>query len=188
MYHTPQGTGWIEVICGPMFSGKTTELLRRLNRARMAGKSYSLFKPAIDSRYSSTDVVSHDRYSMPAHTIDPGLEFLTSTLGSHRSSVIGIDEVQFFTSPILVEQLKMMADQGKIIIVSGLDQDYRGVGFGPMPALLAEAEYVTKLSAVCVQCGNPAGRTHRILGGINQVEVGGVDRYEARCRRCHEAK
>ncbi len=177
----PEDTGWIEVITGCMFSGKTEELIRRLRRAKIARLEVKIFKPALDNRYSDEEIVSHDLHSIPSLTIEKAEEILKLSAGAN---VVGIDEAQFFDSSI-VEICNKLADQGKRVIVAGLDQDYRGEPFEPMPKLLAIAEYVTKTLAICTVCGNPADRTQRKTTNKSRVLVGAADLYEARCRKCH---
>ncbi len=177
----PKETGWIEVIAGCMFSGKTEELIRRLRRATIAKQKVKIFKPKIDNRYSSSDIVSHSEQSLPSILIDDINEVLNS---SDDADVIGIDEAQFFSSDI-VNVCNQLANSGKRIIIAGLDQDYRGIPFEPMPQLLAIAEYITKTLAICMVCGNPADKTQRKTESAERVIVGAADIYEARCRKCH---
>ena len=177
----PKETGWIEVIAGCMFSGKTEELIRRLRRATIAKQKVKIFKPKIDNRYSSSDIVSHSEQSLPSILIDDINEVLNS---SDDADVIGIDEAQFFSSDI-VNVCNQLANNGKRIIIAGLDQDYRGIPFEPMPQLLAIAEYITKTLAICMVCGNPADKTQRKTESAERVIVGAADIYEARCRKCH---
>ncbi|MFH1263234.1 MAG: thymidine kinase [Pseudomonadota bacterium] len=179
--NTPRDTGWIEVICGSMFSGKTEELIRRIKRARIAKQKTIIFKPQIDIRYSAEHVVSHDQQKAEAIQVADASEILEKAEEYH---VIGIDEAQFFKNN-LAEVCNKLANRGKRVIVAGLDQDYRGAPFDPMPALLAIAEYITKDLAICVVCGNPANRTQRISAQTERIVVGASDSYEARCRRCH---
>lgn len=182
----PHGTGWIEVICGPMFSGKTEELLRRLRRVKIARQKLEVFKPEIDQRYSVREVVSHNDTRIGATPVRAAAGLLE--LISPDTEVVGIDEAQFFDEQI-VDVADELATNGLRVIVAGLDTDYRGVPFEPMPQLIARAEHVTKLLAICVRCGNPANRSHRVAGGEARVEVGAKERYEAVCRRCfHEAR
>ncbi len=176
----PQNTGWIEVICGSMFSGKTEELIRRLRRAQIARQSVAIFKPIIDVRYSVEHIVSHSGASLPSITVTHASEILPLAEGT---DVIGIDEAQFFDAGIL-GVVNTLADQGKRVIVAGLDQDYLGQPFDPMPQLLAIAEYITKTLAICVVCGNPANRTQRVTASDARVLVGAAEAYEARCRHC----
>ncbi len=177
----PKNIGWIEVIAGCMFSGKTEELIRRLRRAKIAKQKVQIFKPRIDNRYSISDIVSHSEQSLPSILIDDIKEIF---LYAKDAEVIGIDEAQFFSNDI-VEVCNKLASEGKRIIVAGLDQDYRGVPFEPMPQLLAIAEYITKTLAICVVCGNPADKTQRKTTSAERVVVGASDIYEARCRKCH---
>jgi thymidine kinase len=177
----PKETGWIEVIAGCMFSGKTEELIRRLRRAKIAKQNVKIFKPRIDNRYSHSDIVSHSEQSLPSILIDDINEVLKY---SDDAEVIGIDEAQFFSSDI-AEICNKLANEGKRVIIAGLDQDYRGIPFEPMPQLLAIAEYITKTLAICVVCGNPADKTQRKTESSERVIVGASDIYEARCRKCH---
>ena len=177
----PKDTGWIEVIAGCMFSGKTEELIRRLRRAQIAKQNVKIFKPKIDVRYSDSDIVSHSEQSLPSILISDINEVLEH---SKDAQVIGIDEAQFFSIDI-VEVCNQLANSGKRVIVAGLDQDYRGIPFEPMPQLLAIAEYITKTLAICMACGNPADKTQRKTTSGERVIVGASDIYEARCRKCH---
>ncbi len=176
----PHDTGWIEVICGSMFSGKTEELIRRLRRAQIAKQRVAIFKPSIDTRYSQNHIVSHNEQSLPSVVVHDPTEIL---LLSSDATVIGIDEAQFFGLG-LVPVCEELADKCKRVIVAGLDQDYRGEPFEPIPQLLAIAEYITKTLAICVVCGNPANRTQRVSKSTERVLVGAMDVYEARCRKC----
>ena len=178
---SPKDTGWIEVICGCMFSGKTEELIRRLKRAEIAKMDVRIFKPRIDTRYSVNEIVSHSEKSMPSELVDNAEEILEK---SKDAQVVGIDEAQFFNSN-LVDVCEKLADAGKRVIVAGLDQDYKGVPFDPIPQLLGIAEYITKTLAICVECGNPANRTQRKVVSSERVLVGAADSYDARCRKCH---
>lgn len=178
----PRNVGWIEVICGPMFSGKTEELIRRIRRAQIARQRVAIFKPRIDNRYSSDHIVSHDEQRIPSTAVSTAAEILVK---SAHAQVVGIDEAQFFDEE-LVGVCETLAAQGKRVIVAGLDQDYRGKPFEPIPQLLAVAEYITKTLAICVKCGNPANRTQRITQARERVLVGAEDVYEARCRHCFE--
>jgi thymidine kinase len=182
MYPTPQGTGWIEVIAGSMFSGKTEELIRRLRLASYARRQVAIFKPRIDDRYSETEIVSHNRSSLPSFVIVEAKEIL---LHAGEAEVVGIDEVHFLTTDV-IDICEDLADAGKRVIVAGLDQDYRGRPFEPMPHLMAIAEYVTKVHAICVRCGNPANRSQRLVDRSARIVVGAAESYEARCRRCFE--
>jgi thymidine kinase len=177
----PKETGWIEVIAGCMFSGKTEEMIRRLRRAQIAKQNVRIFKPKIDLRYSETSIASHNLQSLPCILIEDINEVFNHIT---EAQVIGIDEAQFFSSDIIAVCNKL-ADSGKRVIVAGLDQDYKGVPFEPMPQLLAIAEYITKTLAICVECGNPADKTQRKTASTERVIVGASDFYEARCRRCH---
>jgi len=182
---TPRDTGWIEVICGSMFSGKTEELIRRLKRARIARLRVQVFKPRIDDRYSRSEIGSHTGARFDSIPVERAEEILTRL--DPRTEVVGIDEAQFFGEE-LVAVCEELANRGLRVIVAGLDQDYTGAPFEPIPSLLAVAEYIDKILAICVRCGNPANRSQRIAGGDAQVEVGASDRYEARCRRCFDAE
>ena len=175
-------TGWIEVITGSMFSGKTEELIRRVHRVQFARQKVQVFKPAIDDRYSVDNIVSHNKMEIPSFNVS-NVEQIRQKLDPD-TQVIAIDEVQFFEDGV-VELATELADSGKRVIVAGLDQDYRGLPFGPMPQFLAIAEYVTKNLAICVKCGNPANRTQRLVENREQVLIGETESYEARCRDCH---
>lgn len=177
--------GWIEVICGSMFSGKTEELIRRIKRAQIAKQKAQIFKPLIDDRYSVNHVTSHSSLKISAQTIQNPEEMLN--LLEDNTRIVGVDEAQFFT-PSVVDICHRLANRGLRVIVAGLDMDYRGVPFGPMPMLMATAEYVTKIQAICTVCGNPATRTQRrkLEQESGQILVGADEFYEARCRRCYE--
>ncbi len=177
----PRNTGWIEVICGCMFSGKTEELIRRIRRAQIAKQTVAIFKPRMDTRYSTEHIVSHSEQSLTSQAVDDAKEILAL---SQHAQVVGIDEAQFFKGN-LVEVCEALANQGKRVVVAGLDQDYRGKPFDPIPHLLAVAEYITKTLAICVVCGNPADRTQRKTPQQDRVLIGAKDIYEARCRHCH---
>ena len=175
--------GWIEVICGSMFSGKTEELIRRLKRARIANLKVEIFKPAIDIRYDETKVVSHDSNAIQSTPIDNSQTILLMADGV---DVIGIDEAQFFDDQIM-HVCETLAQRGTRVIVAGLDMDYKGNPFGQMPNLLAVADYITKLHAICVRCGNIANISYRLKAERPQVLLGEKDVYEPRCRKCaHE--
>ncbi len=177
----PKDTGWIEVITGCRFSGKTEELIRRLRRAQIAKQKVKIFKPKIDPRYADDSIVSHIEQSLPSiqiKDINAAIEL------SNDAQLIGIDEAQFFSEDI-INVCTELADKGKRVIVAGLDQDYRGIPFEPIPHLLAIAEYITKSLAICVECGNPADKTQRKTASSERVIVGASDIYEARCRKCH---
>lgn len=172
--------GWIEVICGSMFSGKTEELIRRLNRARIARQNVEIFKPAIDTRYDEEEVVSHDANSITSTPVTSSSSIL---LLSHDVDVVGIDEAQFFDLE-LPAVCNKLANQGIRVVVAGLDMDYLGVPFGPMPALMAVAETITKVHAVCIRCGDLAQFSHRIVKDDSLVHLGETDSYEPLCRKC----
>lgn len=174
--------GWIEVICGPMFSGKTEELLRRLRRAELARQPVQVFKPRIDDRYSESHIVSHSAASMGAFAVGDTDELARSV--SIEARVVGIDEAQFFDTD-LVALVERLASHGTRVLLAGLDQDYLGRPFEPMPQLLAVAECITKTLAICARCASPAGRSQRLSAAGDRVVVGAAETYEARCRRCH---
>ncbi|MBU1097121.1 MAG: thymidine kinase [Ignavibacteriae bacterium HGW-Ignavibacteriae-2] len=180
-HFVPADTGWVEVIVGCMFSGKTEELIRRLRRAQIAKLDVKIFKPEIDQRYSKSSIVSHSEQALASILVKSSSEILEL---AGNASVIGIDEGQFFDNE-LINVCNILADKGVRVIVAGLDQDYRGIPFEPMHQLLAIAEYITKTLAICVVCGNPAGRTQRTIKSGERVLVGAVDSYEARCRKHH---
>ena len=173
-------SGWIEVVCGSMFSGKTEELIRRLNRARIAKQKVEVFKPAVDTRYDKEDVVSHDASKSTSTPVENAMQIL---FYADDFEVVGIDEAQFF-GPELVNVCNELAKQGKRVIVAGLDMDYLGKPFGPIPQLLASAEYVTKVHAICMRCGNLANYSHRTIKDDNLVVIGETDAYEPLCRQC----
>lgn len=177
----PNNIGWIEVVTGCMFSGKTEELIRRLRRAKIARQNVIIFKPEIDNRYSKKEIVSHSSQTLPSVVINSCSDILNKSEDAH---VVGIDEAQFFSND-LIDVCNELADKGKRVIVAGLDQDYKGVPFEPIPQLLAIAEYITKTLAICVKCGNPADKTQRTIASKDRVVVGASDSYEARCRKCH---
>ena len=180
-HQLPKDIGWIEVITGCMFSGKTEELIRRLRRAQIAKQKIKIFKPNIDKRYAENSIVSHNEQSLPSIIIEDTSDIIKLSVDAQ---VIGIDEAQFFDEKI-VKVCNQLASEGKRVIVAGLDQDYRGNPFEPMPQLLAIAEYITKQHAICVVCGNPADKTQRKTFSAMRVVVGAADIYEARCRKCH---
>lgn len=182
LHDSPKDTGWIEVIVGCMFSGKTEELIRRLRRAEIAKQKVVVFKPKIDNRYSSDHIVSHSEAKLKSLVVENSKEVEQL---AQDAQVIGIDEGQFFDAGI-VDVVERLANQGKRVLIAGLDQDYRAKPFEPMPQLLAIAEYITKTLAICVVCGNPADRTQRTTQSSERVLVGAKDSYEARCRRCFE--
>ena len=175
--------GWIEVICGPMFSGKSEELIRRLRRAEIARQRVQIFKPIIDQRYASDQIVSHDDGRIHAVAVNNAAE-VESRLDL-RTEVIGIDEAQFLGAA-MVEFVVRLADMGKRVVIAGLDTDYLGRPFHPMPELLAVADEITKTLAICMQCGNPAKHTQRLIANEDLIVVGAAGMYEARCRRCFE--
>lgn len=173
--------GRIEVVCGSMFSGKTEELLRRVNRARIARQKVEIYKPVIDTRYSDDEVVSHDSNAVVSTPVENSQAIL---LLSSEADVVGIDEAQFFDEG-LVDVCNQLADAGKRVIIAGLDMDFKGNPFGPMPQLCAIAEDVTKVHAICVRCGNLAHISHRIVAGEKQVMLGELQEYEPLCRHCY---
>lgn len=177
---TGKKRGWIEVISGCMFSGKTEELIRRLKRAQLAGQKVEIFKPGIDTRYAQEDIVSHDANRIRSTPVEHCGNILLMASGM---DVVGIDEAQFFDGGLL-EVADELARQGARVIIAGLDKDYKGSPFGPMPALLATAEYITKLHAICVKCGDTASFSYRKPKIDDQVLLGEKDVYEPRCRNC----
>ena len=178
MYRTPSGTGWIEVIAGCMFSGKTEELIRRIRRAQYGRQTVVVFKPRIDDRYSVDSVGSHSGTRLRSIQVDSSAD-IRAQVGA--AQVVGIDEAQFLDDA-LVDLCEELANEGRRVIVAGLDLDFRGEPFGPMPRLLCKAEYIQKAHAVCVICGNPADRSQRLVAQSDTVLVGESDSYEARCR------
>jgi len=176
-----QGKGRIELICGSMFSGKTEELIRRMKRARFAKQRVEIFKPALDTRYSEVDIVSHDSNSIPSTPVDSSASIL---LFSSEMDVVGIDEAQFFDEG-LVDVCNQLAANGVRVIVAGLDMDYKGVPFGPIPNLCAIADEVTKVHAICVKCGSLAYLTHRTVIDSKRILLGEESMYEPLCRSCH---
>lgn len=180
--------GWIEVICGGMFAGKTEELIRRITRIQLAKREVIVFKPVIDNRYGKDDVVSHSQRRIKSIAINNSSELLDHL--DHLPYAVAIDEAQFFDEKI-IEVAEYLADHGVRVIIAGLDRDFRGEPFGVMPDFLARAEYVTKLQAICQVCGEPATRTQRIIDGQPAyyddpiILVSAKEKYEARCRRCH---
>jgi thymidine kinase len=185
VHHFPKDIGWIEVICGSMFSGKTEELIRRIKRAVYGKQKVQVFKPKLDIRYDDTAVVSHSQIKLVSTPIDRAEEIFYSL--DPQTQVVGIDEVQFFGSEV-VPVCEALAARGIRVICAGLDQDYQGKPFEPMPHLLAVAEYITKELAICVVCGNPANRSQRLISRDERVVVGAAGAYEARCRKCHVTK
>ena len=182
-------SGWVEVICGSMFSGKSEELIRRVRRTQFAKQSIMVFKPKLDDRYSINEVVSHNGTSVLARPVGTSADILNATTAD--IDVVAIDEAQFFDEGLIVVA-QQLADSGHRVIIAGLDQDFRGEPFGPMPKILAIAEQVTKLHAVCAVCGAPASRTQRLINGQPAcygdpvILVGAAEAYEARCRHHHE--
>ncbi len=176
--------GWIEVICGSMFSGKTEELIRRLKRAKIAKQKVEIFKPAVDVRYDEEEVVSHDASSIQSSPVESSSQIL---LMVNDVDVVGIDEAQFF-DPELISVCNQLANSGIRVIIAGLDMDFTGKPFGPIPALLASAEYVTKVHAICIRCGNLAQYSHRTIEGDKLVVLGETESYEPLCRRCFNDK
>jgi len=176
-----QRSGWIEVVCGCMFSGKTEELIRRLRRAKIANQKVEIFKPKIDTRYDDTEVVSHNSNSIHSTPISDPKEILELC---NDCNVVGVDEAQFFGAEI-TDVCQELALRGIRVIVAGLDMDFKGVPFGPMPNLLAVAEYITKVHAICQHCGNLATHSYRLTAEGDQVLLGEKDSYEPRCRTCY---
>jgi len=181
--HQRVNLGWIEVICGSMFSGKSEELIRRLRRAQIAKQRVQIFKPKLDNRFSDDHIVSHSDMKLKSQLVNSASAILEAL--DSRAQVVGIDEAQFFDME-LVAVCNKLADMGKRVIVAGLDQDYRGRPFDPMPQLLSIAEYITKTLAICMRCGAPANRTQRTVENADRVLVGATESYEARCRLCYE--
>ena len=184
-------SGWLEVITGPMYCGKSEELIRRIKRVKIAQKNIKVFKPLIDNRYSNDNVVSHSGKSVEAVPVDHPEEIFNKI--SEEIDVIAIDEIQFF-HPDIVEICERLANSGVRVILAGLDRDFRGEPFNPVPELMARAEYIDKLHAICVECGEPATRTQRLIDGKpasyddEVILVGADEVYEARCRSCHKVK
>ena len=174
-------SGWVEVITGSMFSGKSEELIRRLRRAKIGRQKVQIFKPKVDVRSGEAEIVSHSDMKMPSQAVGSAQEILAAV--AEDTEVVGIDEGQFFDAS-LVEVVDQLANRGLRVIVAGLDQDYRGRPFEPMPQLMAVAEYVDKTLAICLKCGAPANRSQRIVQATDRVVVGGANQYEARCRGC----
>ncbi len=182
MQNTPKDIGWIEVICGSMFSGKTEELIRRVKRALYGKQEVQVFKPKIDQRYDVASVVSHSQHKVISTPVERAEEVFYHL--RPQTDVVAIDEVQFFGSEI-VPVCEALANRGLRVICAGLDQDYQGRPFEPMPQLMAVAEFVTKQLAICMVCGNPSHRSQRLVPKGERVVVGAAESYEARCRRCH---
>jgi thymidine kinase len=179
----PNQQGWIEVIVGSMFSGKSEELIRRLRRAQIARQNVQIFKPDVDTRYSHEHIVSHSEMRIPSVPVATARELLSQV--EPNTEVVGIDEGQFFDAE-LPAVCNALADQGKRVIVAGLDKDFLGKPFEPMPQLLAIAEYITKTLAICMVCGNPANHTQRLVPSGDRVLLGATGTYEARCRKCFD--
>ena len=173
-------SGWIEVVCGSMFSGKTEELIRRLNRAKIAKQKVEIFKPAVDTRYDEEDVVSHDENKVSSTPVQNASQIL---FYAEDFEVVGIDEAQFFGNE-LVDVCDELAKKGKRVVVAGLDMDYLGKPFGPIPLLMATAEFVTKVHAICMRCGNLASYSHRTIKNDKLVVLGETESYEPLCRKC----
>ncbi len=180
----PERKGWIEVICGSMFSGKTEELIRRLKRVKIANRKVKIFKPSIDTRYHSEKIVSHDENYIHSIPVSSSYQILDRV---EDTDVVGIDEAQFFDNQ-LPEVCTTLAKRGIRVIIAGLDMDYQGKPFGVMPMLMSDAEYVTKVHAICVQCGNIANYSHRTIVNEEQVLLGAKNNYEPLCRHCYYAK
>lgn len=178
-----QASGSLEVIAGSMFSGKSEELIRRVRRAQIARQQVQIFKPRIDARYAEDHIVSHSEMKLASEVVDSARQIEERTRPD--TEVVGIDEAQFFDQS-LVEVVSRLADRGVRVIVAGLDQDYMGRPFDPMPQLMAVAEYVTKTLAICMLCGAPANRSQRLVAATDRVVVGGANQYEARCRACFQ--
>ena len=189
--HHELKTGWIELICGSMFSGKTEELIRRVKRAQIARQKVQVFKPRLDDRYATARVSSHDGLHLEATPVENAAEIMAQV--DPDTTVVAVDEVQFFDWEI-ADVAQALADAGKRVILAGLDMDFRGEPFGPVPLLMAQAEKVDKLNAICVICGAPASRTQRLINGEPAsyddpvILVGASEVYEARCRACHQVR
>ena len=178
----PKNSGWIELICGPMFSGKTEELIRRLVRAQFAKQEVAIFKPKTDNRYSDDYIVSHNKRKIKSIILESSDEIYEY---KDKADVFGIDEAQFFDTN-LIYVCNDLAKSGKRVVIAGLDKDYAAKAFGPIQQLIVDAEYVTKVNAICMVCGDPASFTQRISSEKDLVVVGETDKYEARCRKCFE--
>ena len=180
---TPINSGWIEVICGPMFSGKTEELIRRLVRAQIAKQKVAIFKPISDNRYENNYIVSHNQRKIKSIQVKHTSIILTYR---DKADVFGIDEAQFFDNSIL-DVCQDLANHGKRVVVAGLEKDFLANSFGPMSKIMVDAEYITKVNAICMHCGDPANYSHRISKETKQVVLGEADKYEALCRRCYHS-
>ena len=178
------GQGWVEVICGPMFSGKTEELIRRVRRAKFAKQRVLVFKPLIDNRFAVEKVVSHSEQEYQARPLNYSYEVFDSGAMNESPKVVAFDEAQFF-DPDLIEVVDRLAAQGRRVIVAGLDLDSNALPFGPMPQVMARAEYITKLQSVCMGCGEPGSRTFRTVESTEQVVIGGSESYKTLCRPCY---
>ncbi|MDD2774288.1 MAG: thymidine kinase [Elusimicrobiales bacterium] len=183
MLPTPSSVGWIEVVCGSMFSGKTQELIRRLRLATIAKQRVQVFNSALDVRYGKDHIISHDQSKIPCKPVRSSAALLKNVAAD--TQVVGIDEIHFFDAGI-VDACETLAAQGKRVITAGLDQDYKGKPFDNTAKLMAVAEYVTKNLAICMVCGNPANRSQRLSENKKRIDVGAADKYEARCRKCHK--
>ena len=180
----PRGGGWIEVICGSMFSGKTEELIRRLNRAKIARQRVEIFKPAVDTRYNEENVVSHNETAIKSTPVQAASQII---LLANDVDVVGIDEAQFFDNE-LAAVCNILANDGIRVIIAGLDMDFLGQPFGPIPSIMSTAEYVTKVHAICMECGNLAQYSHRLVEDDSLVLLGETDRYVPLCRKCYLVK
>tara|TARA_A100001011_G_scaffold400802_1_gene519098 strand:+ start:1156 stop:1707 length:552 start_codon:yes stop_codon:yes gene_type:complete len=178
----PKNSGWIELICGPMFSGKTEELIRRLVRAQFAKQEVAIFKPKTDNRYSEDYIVSHNKRKIKSIIVESSEEIYKF---KNKADVFGIDEAQFFDTNV-IDVCNQLAKSGKRVVIAGLDKDYAAKSFGPIQQLMVDAEYVTKVNAICMSCGDPASFTQRISTEKDLVVVGETDKYEARCRKCFQ--
>ena len=178
----PKKSGWIELICGPMFSGKTEELIRRLVRAQFAKQKVAIFKPKTDNRYSEDYIVSHNKRKIKSIILESSEEIYKF---KNKADVFGIDEAQFFDTNV-IDVCNQLAKSGKRVVIAGLDKDYAAKSFGPIQQLMVDAEYVTKVNAICMSCGDPASFTQRISTEKDLVVVGETDKYEARCRKCFQ--
>ncbi len=181
LHNLPRESGWIEVVCGSMFSGKTQELIRRLRLAKIARQKLQVFNSALDDRYGKDHIISHDQSKIPCTAVKTAADILKAV--EEDTEVVGIDEIHFF-GPEIVDVCQKLADSGRRVVVAGLDQDYRGQPFENTARLMAVAEYVTKNLAICVVCGNPANRSQRLSNSTERIEVGAANKYEARCRKC----
>ena len=179
---SPKNSGWIEVICGPMFSGKTEELIRRLVRAQFAKQKVAIFKPKTDNRYSDDYIVSHNKRKIKSIILESSKQIENY---KNKADVFGVDEAQFFDKN-LISICNDLAKSGKRVVIAGLDKDYAAKSFGPISKLMVDAEYVTKVNAICMVCGDPASFTQRISKEKDLVVVGETDKYEARCRKCFQ--